>query len=321
MRLLDDSGYDGLVLVDPAAYEKHTATVGQPFWLPENQLLPTSLDEALDQQLVAGAAVALTPTKYIAAGDTDALKSAARQVKQLGRSDVIFVAPLDIALLDRSFIRQTTAILSDVGCPVALVMGRQFDPLQHAAARIIPNLRLLAATVDLMPIRTDFNAFDLVAHGAFAGAIGTGGSIRHTVDPTDKPKSILRPRDDTSPSVLFPEFVCWWRGSRIAKLYGARAAARCPCAVCEERQLNRFVRRSDQNEAMAHAVATWSGWANDMLEAQTMAERAQYWQTLCRGSIMHHKHLAVQLRRREPIKPQRPIEVWANLPAWSVSHP
>ncbi|MDI5979853.1 hypothetical protein [Amycolatopsis magusensis] len=320
MRLLEETGYDGVVLVDPAAYEKRLATPEAPFWTPENQMLPMTLDEVLNQQLVAGATAAITPTKFIRAGDTDSLKAAARQVKALGRNDVIFAVPFDVSLLDRRYIRQVTAILVDVGSPVGLVLGGQLDPLSHAASRIIQNLRLLAATVDLFPMRTDFNAFDLVAHGAFAGAIGTGGKVRHAVEPPQPSKFLVR---DQSPSVLVPELMCWWKGSKLGKLFGARESLipRCPCAVCGSRRLSRLYRRADGNEAMAHAVATWSGYAADMLEAPTMRMRAQYWKNICAAAVNNHEMFAKQLKRPKPIKPQAPLKVWADLPLWPTDQP
>ncbi|QQQ74217.1 hypothetical protein IOD16_23740 [Saccharothrix sp. 6-C] len=320
MKLLAEDGFDGLVLVDPAAYEKHVATVGAPFWSPEDQLLPTSLEDLLDQQLMAGAPAALTPTKFITAGDTDSLKAAARQVKLLRRNDMIFVAPLDISFLDRKFIRQTTAILADADCPVALVLGKQFDPLAQAATRIIPNLRTLAATIELMPMRTDFNAFDLVAHGAFAGAIGTGGSVRHAVEPPQKPMAF---NQDPSPSVLVPELMCWWKGNKLAELFGAKEhlAPRCPCEVCATRKLTRFLKRTDKNEAMAHAVAVWSTYAADMLDAPTLRQRAQYWRNVCRNALHHHKLIPAQLKLAKPLKPQKSLEVWAELPPWPTDQP
>ncbi|WP_433264691.1 hypothetical protein ACQPZF_35790 [Actinosynnema sp. CS-041913] len=320
IKLLAEEGFAGLVLIDPAAYEKHVATVDAPFWSPEDQLLPTSLEDMINQQLMAGAPAALTPTKFITAGDTDSLKAAARQVKLLRRNDVIFVAPLDISFLDRKFIRQTTAILADVGCPVALVLGKQFDPLAQAAARIIPNLRMLAAAIELMPMRTDFNAFDLVAHGAFAGAIGTGGSVRHTVEPPQKP---MARKQDPSPSVLIPELMCWWKGNKLAELFGAKEhlAPRCPCEVCAGQRLTRFLQRTDKNKAMAHAVAVWSAYAADMLDAPTLRQRAQYWQNICRNAIDNHKLIPAQLKLAKPLKPQKPLEVWAELPLWPTDQP
>lgn len=315
MRLLEDSGYGGVVLVDPAAYEKHVATADAPFWSPEDQLLPMTLEDMLNQQLMAGASAAITPTKFVRAGDTDSLKAAARQVKALGRNDVIFAAPLDVSLLDRRHIRQVTAILADAGCPIGLVLGKQLDPLKQAANRIIQNLRMLAASVELFPMRTDFNAFDLVAHGAFAGAIGTGGTVRHAVEPPNAAKAIVL---DPSPSVLVPELMCWWKGSKLMKVFGARQnlVPMCPCAVCGGKRLSRLQRKADSNEAMAHAVATWSQYAADMLDAPTMRLRARYWQNICRNAIGYHEMFTKQLRRAKPIKPQEPLRVWANLPLW-----
>jgi hypothetical protein len=39
----------------------------------------------------------LTPTGYFRAGDSDALKAAANVVAALGRDDVLFSVPIDIA--------------------------------------------------------------------------------------------------------------------------------------------------------------------------------------------------------------------------------
>ncbi len=138
-------GFTGPLLIDPAAYENHVATPPEPFWLPENQLLPMTLDDLLDQQIAAGAVAAITSTKFITAGDTDSRKAAARQVKRLGRDDVILLAPLDISLLGKRYIRQTTAILADVGSPVALVLGKQFDPLDQAPVGSVADVAVAAA--------------------------------------------------------------------------------------------------------------------------------------------------------------------------------
>jgi hypothetical protein len=323
VKLLSDTDYDGPVLVDPAAYEHYTATPDAPFWLPDNQLTTPCLEEVIDQQLRAGAVAALTPTGYFRAGDTDSIKAAARIVKRLARPDVIFVVPIDISLIDRTFIRQVTAILADAECPIGLILGKQFDPLDQSPTRIIPNLRNLAVSVPLMPLRTDFNAIDLVAHGAFAGAIGTGGRRRHTVDPADKPRS-WRP-SDPSPSVLFTELLCWWKGSKIAKLYGARAQAarRCYCGVCEGQRLTRFLRQSHQNEALAHAIAVWSPYVGDMLDKPTMRSRAQYWRTLCAGAVREHDIISDHLRLKGDarLRPQRALAQWATLSAWPVLAP
>ena len=81
-----------------------------------------------------------------------------------------------------------------------------------------------------MPIRTDFNGLDLLGHGAVCAAIGTGGSVRHTVDPAEKDRSF---NPGPAPSVLWPELLTYFKGSTIAELFGARPqlAPACGCAA------------------------------------------------------------------------------------------
>ncbi|ONI79702.1 hypothetical protein ALI144C_23355 [Actinosynnema sp. ALI-1.44] len=300
---------DRPVLIDPAAYEKHVATPDAPFLLPTGGgLLSIGLPELLDDQLAAGAIAAITPTKFIAAGDTESLKAAARQVAQLGRQDVLLLAPLDISLVGRAHIDEVIAILADAGCPVALVLGRRFGSLAQTADRVVPyirHLRLLAATVDLMPLRTDLTAFDLVAHGAFAGALRGGGPVRRTAD--------------ASPDVLVPEFMAWWKASELVDLFGAREnlAPRCPCVVCDDQRLTRLVRAHHAEEAMCHAVATWGSYAGDMLGQQTMRGRAEYWRNLCRNAVGYHAMFTQHLRRVRPLVPHKSIHAWATLPPWT----
>lgn len=305
-----------VVLNDPAAYEKFTATMAEPFALPDEGLFPLTLNDVLDRQIRVGAAAALSPTGYIPAGRTDILREAARQFRSLGRTDAIFVAPLDVSLLGPSYYATTAAVLAGVGFPVALVLGGQGDPLKHSS-RVIPNLRDLAARVPLMALRTDFSGFDLVAHGVIAAAIGTGGSVRHTVTPGEGRRAYRR---DESPSVLWPELASWFKGSKINELYGARPsqAPRCDCGVCGGQRLTRFLRREHQDEAIGHAVATWSRWASDLLGQPTIRDRAQYWRNLCRGAVTGHAVILAQLQMLEGLEPQASLKRWAELPAWPV---
>ena len=305
------------LLNDPAAYEKVTATLSAPFALPTDGLVSVRLADVLDRQIRAGTAAALSPTGYIPAGGTDILREAAHQFGRLGRTDAVFTAPLDISLLGRAYYETTAAILADLGCPVAVVLGGQGDPLTQSK-HIILNLRDLAARVRLMPIRTDFNGLDLVAHGAIAAAIGTGGSVRHTVDPAEACRAFSR---DQSPSVLWPELASWFKGTKINELFGARPtlAPRCNCAACGGQRLTRFLRREHQNEAIGHAVAVWSGWADDLLGAATMYDRAEYWRRLCAGAVTHHSVFSAQLQLLDGLRPQDSLKRWAELPAWPAS--
>ena len=317
MRVLQGAGATFPVLIDPEGYKDHTATCQEPFRLPdENGLTTAALSDVLDAQIQAGATAALTPTGYIPAAATDVLKAALAEFARLDRTDSIFVAPLDISLLGRGYIDQTTAILAGSGRPVALVLGSQGNPLDHSKA-IIPNLRRMASCVPLIPIRTDFNGLDLLAHGAVFTAIGTGGSVRHIVDPAEKPRAFNM---DPSPSVLWPELMTYFKGSKINELFGARPrlAPRCDCAACGGQRITRFLLREHQSEAIAHGVATWSFRAGQMLSAPTLLARAEYWKNLCGGAIAHHQLFRDLLRRLDGLPPQPSLQCWATLPAWSV---
>ena len=234
VRVLQGGGAAFPLLTDPEGYKHHTATRAAPFRLPgTDSLIPATLDSVLDAQLQMGATAALTPTGYIAAGDTDVLKAALDRFARLDRADAIFLAPLDISLIGRGYFEYTAAILADFGRPFALVLGCQGNPLDHSKV-ITPNLRELACQVPLLPIRTDFNGLDLLGHGAVCTAIGTGGQVRHTVDPAEEDRSF---NPGPAPSVLWPELLTYFKGSTIAELLGARPqlAPTCGCAACHGR--------------------------------------------------------------------------------------
>lgn len=322
-RWLTEHGYDGPFLLDPATYQHYTATPDAPFWQPDGQLFPLPLTDTLDQQLRAGARVTLTPTGYIRAGDLPSLQAAARIVRHLDRRDVVFVVPIDVSLLDTAFIHDVIAILTAADCPIGLVLGGRDEPLGTAADRIVPNLRALALSVDLMPLRTDFTAFDLLAHGAFAAAIGATSRWHRAVDPTTStPPLDLDDADDEPPSVLFTELLCWWPGPEIARLYGPQesTAYTCHCAVCCQRRLTRLVKPTHREEAVAHGVAIRSPYTIDLLGQDTMRGRAEYWRTLCASTVDEYGAISkkLKLRGQHRLQPPAALQQWATLPAWPL---
>jgi hypothetical protein len=110
----------------------------------------------------------------------------------------------------------------------------------------------------------------------------------------------------------------WWKGSKLAELFGAKEnlVPRCSCCVCAKQKLTRFQRRDQQNEAIAHGVEVWSGYVQQMLSAPTLRQRAEYWRNVCSSARNHHEIFATQLKRVKPIPVQRPLGMWAKLPAW-----
>ena len=320
IRILQGAGAAFPILIDPEGYKDYTATCEAPFWLPgADGLTAATLDDVLDAQLQAGATAALAPTGYVPAAATDVLKAAVGEFARLGRADAIFVAPLDISLLGRGYFAQTAAILATLGLPVALMLGCQGNPLDQSSD-IIPNLRKLAARVPLMPIRTDFNGLDLLGQGAVCAAIGTGGRVRHIVDPAEKARSF---NPGPAPSVLWPELMTFFKGSTIAEFFGSRPrlAPACDCAVCDGQRITRFLRREHQDEAIAHNVAVWSRRAGQLLSAPTVRDRAEYWKKLCGEAVVHHQLFLDLLKRLDGLKLQVSLRRWATLPAWPADVP
>jgi hypothetical protein len=274
-----------------------------------------TLDENLSNQRTLGVTVAQTPTGLIQMNSIDALEAAAEQADQLSRDDFLFTAALDITILDDpAQADRVWRVLNGLRKPISLVLASQFDPFDVNAAARISMLRSFAAgPADVAAFRTDFNAFDLLCHGGFSGAIGTGGSMRHATGPQERPRSI--DPEDESPSVLYERIASWWRGSKIAREHGRMPAPGCGCPPCDNRRISRFLSRDDSDDARAHAVIIWQSWAKLILEQTTMADRAAFWKTFCQGRVDEHALLSQQLRRAKALNARPALKAWAQLPA------
>jgi hypothetical protein len=314
VRQLRDEGFDGVLLIDSESYERAAATAEEPFVLPQDELFPVTLDQFLQRQLDRGATAALTPTGYLRAGDSDALKSAANAVAALGRHDVMLSAPIDIAWLTEDHIGLLIAVLARLTTPKAVYLGGQFDPLERYQAAVANLRRLVAEAGHVAVLRTDLTGIDVLTHGAFAASIGTGGSLRHIVPFGERAQSV--DANDPSPSVLFPELMAFFRGSKLAKRFANTRPPMCSCAVCDGRRLDTFLGKRDTAAAHAHGVRVWSGWVADMLEQPTLADRAAWWRNRCAAAEASHQIVSAQIGQAGAFEPSRPLKAWAALPAW-----
>ena len=84
------------------------ATDDEPFALPDSDgaLFGGDLDSLLDGQRQRHAAAAITPSRYIQAGDSAAFKALVRQAQAIERDDVIVVVPVALPWLTK---RSTSA--------------------------------------------------------------------------------------------------------------------------------------------------------------------------------------------------------------------
>jgi hypothetical protein len=312
---LTDRGFIAPVVFDPEGYRKHPASIEAPFHLQGDRLVPETLDDAISAQIALGAAIAQTPTGYICADTLDALEVAIELANRVEREDVLFSHPLDASVLDDpAMLARVSGLIDGVRMPVSLILGSQFDPFDiNAEARVLAARSLAIGRTQVCSFRTDFNGFDLMGHGAFAAAIGVGGSKRHAVHPLQQSFSVNR--KDPSPSVLYPRLRDLHRGSWIANVHGRLPAPTCEHAPCDGQSIARFLSRDYTDEARAHNVAVWQEWARLMLSNETVAQRATFWRNISKAAIDDHGLLAgyLGLPKSLPVRPQ--MKAWAKLPS------
>ncbi|MFI7225144.1 hypothetical protein ACIBO5_18165 [Nonomuraea angiospora] len=310
-----DRGYEGLLIGDPMAYSKKFADSDDPFWLgsDEGQLFKLTLNDVLKGQIDAGADRAMIPTGYIGPGDRDAFKAAVHEAATVEREDTIFAAPLDIAWLSDGYIKQTIAILSRLHLPKAVYLGSQGDPLKTFTSEPVTNIRRLVTEVsDVSIFATDLEAFDVLAHGATAASIGTGGALRHIIRPDQEPQS-PRPRSDQSPTLLIPELAAFLAGSTMYKRFANAYAPTCACLPCAGRALDTFLSGVDRKAAQQHGVATWTTWLKNLVEQERNA-RPSWWKGFCQAAVDAHDAYNVAIRQRNAFKPPKALKLWAELP-------
>lgn len=315
VQQLKREGFDGVLLIDPESYHEAVATADAPFVLPKDTLYEVTLDEILNGQRACGATVALTPTGYLRAGDSAALKAAADVVAALGRDDVLFSVPIDIAWLGNDHIGQLIAVLARLKAPKAVFLGGQFDPLDRYKAAVANLRRLVAEAGHVAVLRTDLTGFDVLCHGAFATSIGTGGSLRHTTPFGEPPRSSNN--KDQSPSVLYPDLMAFFRGRTLATRFANVPAPRC--SACDDRALDTFLGKRDSLAAHAHGVHSWSEWIADMTDQLTLADRAIWWRNRCSGALAEYDVVNARLDQPGGFEAPKALRAWAKLPAWPLS--
>jgi hypothetical protein len=310
-----DGGYTGVLLEDTAPYEREVATAEEPFSLPADDLLfGADLDSALQMQIDRGATVAVTPSRYVQAGDSGALKAIMKAAEAVKRDDVIVIMPVALAWLRKESRAQLTAVLRRIPHPVALSLGGQYDPLK-AFAKAPEHLRDLLLEVPGIGLwRTDLAGFDALAYGGAFAAIGAGGSLRHLVPAGERPES-EKPFAHY-PSVLVPDLLRFSNGDRLADIYADVIPPRCHCTVCGGGFLKSFNSRTHEVRAQAHAhnAATWNSWLPDLFAHERPGDRQQWWRNRCEGAVAAHLTENARIKQAGRFKPPPALKKWAELP-------
>lgn len=312
---LRDAGYRGVLLIDSAAYMTHTATPDEPFLLPQDSLFD-DMDNCLAFQRRRGATAALTPTGYIPAAASKTLKAVMRAAGQIERDDVVVVLPVDIAWLNSEHITQFIAACRRIRQPKAVILTRQFDPLE-AFTEAPANLRRLVSEVEhIALLRTDLAALDAMAYGALFAGIGANSSIRHAVPARERPQTAKTGGGPQYPSVLLPDLMRFSGTQALANRYANADPPKCDCEMCQGRGLDRFNSPGElaRTESEAHNAYTWGAWVNKLAACESATERRQWWRDRCVQALGCYELENLRIEQPHAFKPPKPLTAWATLP-------
>ncbi|MGW1130472.1 hypothetical protein [Streptomyces griseoluteus] len=318
-QLRTDVGYEGTLLIDSAAYSTYTATAEEPFMAPPDELFAT-VDDSLNFQKARGATAALTPTGYIPPASSRALKAVMRDANRIERDDTLVSLPIDVTWLNRENIGQLIAVCAKIRHPKAVILFRQFDPLEQG--KDVPaNLRRLFTEVEHMALlRTDLAALDVLAHGALCAGIGVQSSLRHAIPPDEKAQIGKRGGGPTYPHVLMPQLMCFKGAESLSNLYANVDPATCDCEECKGRGLDRFFLPDGdtRREADNHTIVTWSGWVSEMASYRAGTERKTWWRNKCAAAVdryaLENQRIGQGASSKSGFQVPPPLKAWATLP-------
>lgn len=319
------NGFAAPLLTDPAVYETQVATEETPFPQPAAKgpavdaltfdiaEVDDPLRSSLYRQRSAGVTVAMTPTGYIHAEDSEALLAAVRGTVDLNDPDVIFAAPIDVSWLRDDNVGQLIAALKLFKGYKALMLGGQKDPLGRFSEAVENLRRVLAEVPRCALMRTDLAAFGALAHGASFTSFGLTGSVRHTTPPGEPVEDSRVPV--RSPQVLFPELMGFFLGGTIARRFAAADRPRCNCSVCGDAGLDRFTSMDSelQLQTAGHNTEIMGRWLDALMSTPSGYERQKKWYEMCRAAKEHHSVLNASLDLKTGFAVGKQLSRWASL--------
>ncbi|HEV2755500.1 MAG TPA: hypothetical protein VG318_06955 [Actinomycetota bacterium] len=284
---LRQSGSDIDLIFDPAWYERE----------PSTQLSLIGADNVeISRQAGLHVAAFLSPSHFVPDGDQAALEKVLEEghdfceaVTRNGhRTPSLIVLPVSKYWLTDGLDSLASSVAS-VSDRIALVCGDRNDPLDsHQAVRGL--VHLIDAHPLLSLLRSDLAALGAMACGAEAGAIGTGTSVRHFVQPGLKGGGVP---DDKTPSVFVPALWTYVKGSKLGQAASDNGLLRCLCSVCGGKSLTRFADERLVSEAHDHSVESWYRLGQWML-GMPVRKRRNAWRAGCQEAVVAHDELAAR---------------------------
>lgn len=284
---LRDSVSDIDVIFDPARYERKPSA--------QLSLMGAKSDEVSRQ---AGLQVAafLSPSHFVPDGNQAGLDKVLEEGHEFCESAATsghLVPSLIVLPISKYWLvdglDSIASSVSAVPDRIALVLGDRNDPLDsHQAVRGL--IRLVDSHSRLSLLRSDLAALGAMACGAEIGAIGTGTSVRHFVQPGLKGGGVP---DDKTPSAFVPTLWTYVKGSKLGQATSDNGLLRCPCSVCEGRSLTRFADERLISEAHDHSVESWYQLGQWML-GMSIKQRRNAWRSGCQEAVEAHAELSAR---------------------------
>lgn len=302
--------YPDLLLVqDPHSDFDADATVDAPFGLAEPDLFGGGdLHRALDDQIAAGASFALTPTRFIRAGDSATLKAVQLATAGMSRTDMVVRVPVDAGWAKPVPMEQLIAVLKRIPHPVALSFGSSRDPMEGRG--VVEAVRRLSLEVPNVALwYTDLSAFAHISVGGLAGAVGFVPSLRHGAIPGKGGRA--RDKYDRTPHILVPEWLRYMQGSQLEERFATTQPPHCWCVVCDGRALDRFSGSDESRlEAHTHNVAVLMTLAAQLRKLDA-GERLLWWRARLQAALAAHLDAEAQTGRSMPVPPA--LKAWMAL--------
>lgn len=303
VRLLRQSGYKGMVLLDPADYEKRAYSADS---LEELE----AVEGWIGLQENLGVDAILSPTPYIPLSARELLEQyleTAQRLQQQRGLQLVIVLPLDGLWLTQG-LEELLRIIDRTEIPLGLVLGHRTNPLGSIGA-VRGLATLLAQHSNIFMLRTDLSGIGGVAHGSLGASVGISSSLRHVVPPGEMGGGN---RDDRSPNVAVEALLSYLKGSKIESAQGrARDLFDCNCQVCDGASLERFGDPAFKSEAHAHSIEIALRIARRVTDAKLSLQRG-LWRQMCAEAIQAHQ----ELQERISIRFAPP----ADLIAWERAH-
>ncbi|MFE3587774.1 hypothetical protein ACFXOY_09620 [Streptomyces niveus] len=313
-------------LVLAVDHESHTlayATETEAFGLRTSDgwrhLATDDLDEVLTGQLRNGASFAVTPTMFL--GHTDGpptLRNIMRQANRLRREDTVVLIACSYKWLQAPLLNELADRIGECPHPVALTLASNGDPLERQG--VPEGLRQLCRTCPNVVLwRTDLAAFDALAHGALAGAIGITASLRHGAAPDRAGGGGgWRP----FPVVLVGRLLRYLRVETLQDWFAHSDPWTCDCPVCAGAPLTRFTdTTASVLTARQHDVHALYNLHREAVASSPGHDRLEWWRQKLQDSYDLHRQLARQADMELSIP--RVLQAWRRqtpLPLHSPRH-